>query len=252
MSNPGRVDVFESTNNRILCSLGAEQRDRLSPRLEPVSLNFGVALYEAGDAVDHVFLPNSGLVSLLSTTEDGQIIEVAMTGVEGMVGVPVGLRSDTTPYRALVQTEGVALRLDAGILRAELARGGLLQERVLRYTAALMAEISQSATCNRFHTVKERLCRWLLVARDRTCLDSFAFTQEFLSHMIGSSRQRINETVASLQKDGLISRERGCITILDPHGILSGSCECYSLVKQAYDEYLRSDSTGLFQTVSAR
>src|SRR5262249_42307933 len=247
---PGRVDMFESTKNRILCSLGAEQRDRLSPRLEPVNLNFGVALYEAGDAVDHVFFPNSGLVSLLSTTEDGQVIEVAMTGVEGMVGVPVALRSDTTPYRALVQTEGAALRLDAGILRAELARGGLLQERVLRYTAALMAEISQSATCNRFHTVKQRLCRWLLVARDRTFLGSFALTQEFLSHMIGSCRQGINETVASLQKDGLISRERGSITMLNPQAIQSASCECYSLVKQAYDEYL--DSTGLFQTVSAR
>ena len=251
MINRGSVDVFESMENRILCSLRAEQRGRLGSRLDSVNLSPGLALYEAGDTVNSVFFPNSGVVSLLSCTEEGQSVEVAMTGVEGMVGVPVALRTDTIPYRALVQTAGVALRLDAGVFKDELARGGILQEQVLRYTAALIGAISQSATCNRFHTVKERLCRWLLVAYDRACLDSFSLTQEFLSNVIGSSRQGVNEAVASLQRDGMISCERSSITVLDQDALESGACECYILLKQAYDEYLRSCSRLSSRAMSA-
>jgi CRP-like cAMP-binding protein len=237
--------------NWILRSLPADQRERLRPQLRRIDLNFGTILYEAGESIRHVYFPNSGLVSLLSSTGEGQHIEVAMAGSEGMIGVEVALGSATVPYRALVQADGDAFKLEAGVVRRELGGGGQIRECMLRFASALLAEMSQSVSCNRFHTVQQRLSRWLLTAQDRTRLDRFRLSQEFLSEMLGSRRQGVNEAVGVLVDNSLISYERCCLTIVDRRGLESESCGCYSAVSQTYDDHIRASFRNCFHEVSA-
>jgi CRP-like cAMP-binding protein len=168
---------------------------------------------------------------LLASTQEGQVVEVAMAGIDGMVGIPVALGMNTMPYRAIVQVEGTAFRLATSALREELDLGGPLRSHLLRYASGLLSEITQSAICNRFHSVKARLCRWLLVVRDRTGLERFSLTQEFLSQMLGSRRQGVNEAIDSLQEGGLIMYKRGSLSILSCDGIECAACECYSVAK---------------------
>jgi len=196
-----------------------------------------VTLYEAGCPISQVYFPNGGLVSLLASTEEGQVVEVAMAGIDGMVGIPIALERDTMPYRATVHVAGTAFRMAAGALREELDRGGPLRAHLLRYASWLLGEITQSAICNRFHSVKARLCRWLLVVGDRTGQERFSLTQEFLSQMLGSRRQGVNEAIDSLQASRLILYKRGSLSILSREGIERAACECYSIVKLGYYAY---------------
>jgi CRP-like cAMP-binding protein len=237
--------------NWILRSLPADQRERLRPQLQRIDLDFGAILYKAGDSIRHVYFPNSGLISLVSSTEEGQHIEVAMAGAAGMMGVGIALGSETMPYRAVVQAEGDAFKLDSAVLRRELDSGGRLQECLLRYASTLLAELSQSVSCNSFHSVRQRLSRWLLVAQDRARLDRLRLTQEFLSEMLGSRRQSVNEAIAVLVERSLIAYERCCLTILDRRGLEFTSCECYRAVSRAYDEYVKASFRNVFHEVSA-
>jgi CRP-like cAMP-binding protein len=224
------------TRNLILAALPAAEFDRLTAQLEPLSLPQGRVLYEHGQVIDQVYFPDSGMVSLLSTTSEGAIIEVAMVGNEGMLGMPIVWGSATIPYQVTVQIAGTARAVPASLLQAEVNRQGLLHDLLLRYTYILVSQISQSAVCNRFHTIEQRLCRWLLVTHDRTQSNEYPLTQDFLSHMLGSSRQRVNAALRALQKKRLIGYARGQIAIVDRRGLESTSCECYNLVRQAYDE----------------
>ncbi len=176
--------------------------------------------------------------SLLAITESGATVEIAMVGNEGMLGLPVVLRSHTTPYRIMIQMPGDAMRIKAEAILAEFKRGGELQDLLLSYTQALITQISQSAVCNRFHTMEKRLCRWLLIAHDRVDGDTFHLTQEIISYMMGAPRTGVTMAAGTLQDAGLIRYKRGKITILDRTGLEESACECYRIVAETLDHFL--------------
>jgi CRP-like cAMP-binding protein len=219
-------------DNRILSALPPPELVRLKPHFEPVRLPQGTTLYAAGDAVKHVYFLSKGMASLLALTEDGAATEVGMVGNEGMVGIPTVLRANTSPYQVVIQLPASALRMRGDLLRAEFDRGGQLQDLLLRYTQVLLTQISQSAACNRFHTVEERLCRWLLTSRDRSHMNTLYLTQEFLSQMIGAPRTSVTMTARTLQRAGLIRYSRGKIQIVDQRGLRDASCDCYKVVAE--------------------
>jgi CRP-like cAMP-binding protein len=231
-------EVGLQCGNRLLAALPREEYARLSPHLELVRLTPGKILYNAGDVVHHAFFPKAGMICLLSTTESGRTIEVGMIGNEGTSGIALILRSAVTPCRVMVQLAGNAIRVRGDVLRAEFNRGGRFQDLLLRYTHTLLFQIAQSAACNSFHTVEERLCRWLLVSRDRVQADTIHLTQEFLSLMLGVPRTSVTMIAGSLQKQGLIKYSRGKISILDRRRLEAASCECYGLVRAEIGTFL--------------
>jgi CRP-like cAMP-binding protein len=232
----------KTVENRLLAALPKEEYERLLPQLEPVYLANRKILYNAGDFVRYAYFPNDGMVSLLSMTQDGSTTEVAMVGNEGMVGLPIILRSHKTPYQMMVQiTVESALRVRAVELRNEFNRGGKLHDLLLQYTHVVLTQITQSASCNRFHTVEERLARWLLIARDRVNSNTVRFTQETISHTLGAQRTGITMAAVTLQKRNLIAYSRGRINILDPEGLQSMACECYQVIKEEFDNFLREE-----------
>lgn len=224
--------------NQLLSALAREDHARFLPRLEQVELSPGKVIYEITDTVRHAYFPLSGMLSLLAITEDGATIEVGMVGNEGVVGLPAILRAYSTPYRVMVQIRGLAMRIRADALRAEFDRGGRMQDVLLRYTYTLLTQVSQSAVCNHFHTVEQRLSRWLLVARDRVHSDQFSLTHEVISHMLGIPRTNVTMRAGALQRQGLITYSRGKITIVDPRGLEAASCECYRMVKEEISGFL--------------
>ena len=225
-------------NNRLLGALPRQQYERLLPNLELVRLTPGKILYDVGETVQHAYFPIGGMISLLSVTEDGRTVEVGMVGNEGMTGLPTVLRCNVAPYQVMVQFAGNALRIRAEALRAELSRSSQLQEVLLCYTHALLIQIAQSASCNRFHTVEARLCRWLLVSRDRLLTDTLPLTQEFLSHMLGVPRTSVTAVARNLQEQKLVRYIRGKIVILNRSAIERHSCECYNLVRKEIENFL--------------
>lgn len=227
-----------SSANQLLSALPRKEYEQLLQHLEQVSLPQGKVIYEAGDAIRHAYFPLSGMLSLLSSTEEGGTIEVAMVGNEGLVGLPTVLRTDTTPYRVMVQIPGRAMRVRGDALRGEFNRGARLQDTLLRYTHTLLTQISQSAVCNHFHTVEQRLSRWLLVTRDRVNASEFHLTQEFISHMLGIPRTHVTMRAGALQQKGLIRHGRGKIVIIDVEGLEAAACECYRLVKEEIRGFL--------------
>lgn len=220
------------TANRILAELRPEELARVKPHLEHVRLAPGATLYTAGDCVRRVYFINGGMVSLIAVTADGGATEVGMIGEEGMAGIAAVLRNNISPYDVVVQLAGSALRMRADLLQEEFERGGVLRDMLLRYMHMLLKQISQSAVCNRFHTVEERLCRWLLVSSDRSRLSTLYLTQEFLSQMIGAPRTSVTLTARVLQRQGLINYTRGKIQILDREAMRAASCECYEVVAE--------------------
>jgi CRP-like cAMP-binding protein len=218
--------------NRVLAALPAEEHRRLLPHLEMVRLRQGEVLYHVGEAIRYAYFLRGGMASLLSLTGDGKAIEVGMIGNEGLVGVSVVLRSKTAPYETVMQLPGNAMRIRQDVLGAEFNRSGKLQELLLRYSHALLVQIAQSAACNRFHPMRERLCRWLLVSHDRVKTDTISLTQEFLAQMIGAPRSRVTLVAISLQESGLIRYSRGKIVILDRQRLENSSCECYKVVRE--------------------
>jgi len=212
----------------------AEYR-RLVAGLEPVSLNFGDILYEPGDTIHYIYFPSDCLISLLTQVEDRMASEVGLVGSEGMVGIPLALGIGTSSVRALVQGAGTALRMEAGRFRLEFSQSPSLQRELYRYTHLLMAQFSQTAACNRFHVVEERLARWLLMTRDRLRSDQFHLTHEFLADMLGVQRVGVTNAASALRERKLIDYSRGNITILDRKGLAAASCGCYRIVKDIFD-----------------
>ena len=230
--------IIAPARNRLLAALPREEYERLRPHLSRVPLPKGKIVYEAGDSVRHSYFLTSGMLSLLSSARDGSTVEVALVGVEGMAGLPAVLRVERSPYRVMAQIRGEALRVASRRTREAFDDSPVLRDLLLRYAHSLLTQVSQSALCNRFHTVDERLCRWLLVTRDRAGSDSFELTQEFLSHMLGAPRTSVTTAAASLRRAGLIRYSRGRITVTDPEGLEAASCECYQMVKQIADKFM--------------
>jgi CRP-like cAMP-binding protein len=225
--------------NRLLAALPGEEYRRLLPYLENIVLPQGKSLYEPGGSFDYVYFLNNTLVSLLSFSgEEGKVLDVATIGNEGIIGIPVFLGTNIALYEAVVQMPGNAVRMRVDLLKHEFNRGGPLQRVLLRYTHALINQVFQSAVCNLFHTVEERLCRWLLIAHDTVKSDTLPFTQEFLSQMLGTRRAGITVAIGILQNAGFIRHNRSQIIILDKHNLESASCECYQIIKNVFEQFL--------------
>jgi CRP-like cAMP-binding protein len=223
-----------AASNRILASILPAEYLRLAKQLVPVTLKFGQVLYEPGKAIKHVYFPIDCLVSLLTTVDRHRTLEVGMVGHEGMAGMPFILGVGVSGVRALVQGAGRALRMDAATFRIEFDRNAGLQQALYRYTYALMAQISQTAACNRFHDTEARLARWLLMTSDRVGSHAFDLTQEFLAHMLGLRRVGVTEAASALKSRKLIDYTRGRLKILDMVGLRQASCSCYQIVNAVF------------------
>ena len=220
--------------NRILASIPSRDFERLKPQLFPVLLKFGQVLYEPGKAIQQVYFPLSCLVSLLTAVDKRRTLEVGMVGNEGMAGMPFILGIGVSGVRALVQGGGNALRMSAKAFRLEFDRTPALQQALYRYTYALMAQISQTAACNRFHDAEERLARWLLMTADRVGRDEFPVTHEFLAHMLGLRRVGVTEAASTLKRRKLIDYQRGKLKIIDKARLKRASCNCYQIVNTVF------------------
>ena len=218
--------------NRLLASLPRKSYRELLPGLDAVTLDFGDVLYEPGARIRDVYFPSRSVVSLLTIVDGHSALEVGLVGCEGMVGIPLALGVDISPVRALVQGAGAAMQMSAGGFRKAFEASAPLQRSLHRYTHALMAQITQTAACNRFHVVEARLARWLLMTRDRVGSAQFRLTQEFLSHMLGVRRVGVTHAASDLQRRDLIEYQRGNIRILDNPGLEAAACSCYRLVRQ--------------------
>jgi CRP-like cAMP-binding protein len=225
-------------DNRLLAALPEATLRELTPLLEPVALPLGLSVYEAGAAQDHVWFPTRGIVSLLYVLADGAAAEIAVTGSEGLVGIVLFMGGESTPSRAVVQSAGHGYRLKAAVLKQQFERGGALQHRLLRYTQALITQMTQTAVCNRYHSVDQQLCRWLLLSLDRLPDNELAMTQELIANMLGVRREGVTEAAGKLQAEGLIHYSRGHITILNRQGLEARVCECYGVVKKEYERLL--------------
>jgi CRP-like cAMP-binding protein len=221
--------------NRLLTALPPEDYDRLLPLLELLPLPLGWAVYESGGPQSYLYFPTTSIVSLLYVTQDGSSAEIAVVGNEGVVGIPLFMGGDTTPSRAVVQSAGFAYKLKAGDLKLEMARNGALQITLLRYLQALITQMTQTAVCNRHHSVEQQLCRWLLLSLDRLPANEVRMTQELIANMLGVRREGVTVAANELQAAGLIRYSRGKITVLDRPGVEARVCECYAVVKRETD-----------------
>jgi len=224
--------------NHLLATLTSDVFARLSPHLVLVAMPLGDALYAAGAPIHHVHLPTTSIVSLHYVMEDGASAEMAGVGNEGVVGISLLMGGHTTPSQATVQTGGYGYQLKASVMLEEFNLAGTLMRLILRYTQALMTQMSQTAVCNRHHTIEQQLCRWLLLTLDRMPTSELVITQELIASMLGVRREGITEIAGDLQRAGLISYRRGHITILNRAGLESHSCECYGVVKKEFHRLL--------------
>ena len=234
-----RHPAADARGNRLLAGLQAglqpEEWRRLQPLLEPVAMPLGHVLCDAGQIPTHAYFPTTAIVSLLYISERGSSAEIAVVGNEGVVGIQLFMGGGTSPSRAVVQSAGVGYRLPAQVVREEFARAGLLMKLLLRYTQALIAQMAQTAVCNRHHTVDQQLCRWLLFSLDRRQGSELEVTHELISNLLGVRREGVTEAALALQRAGLISYRRGRISVLDRVGLEARSCECYAVVKAEYE-----------------
>jgi CRP-like cAMP-binding protein len=226
------------TQNLILAALPPVIYGQLLPHLELVEMDLGHSLYESGGQLQYVYFPITGIVSLLYVTAGGNSAELAVVGCEGMIGVSLFMGGETTPNRAVVQSACRAYRLPAQTLKARFAEGGALQVILLKYTQALLTQISQTAVCNLHHSVDQQLCRWLLLSLDRLPQNELHMTQELIANMLGVRRQGVTEAAGKLEKAGLIRYSRGLITVLDRPGLEQRVCECYTVVKRETERLL--------------
>ena len=233
------------SHNRLLAALPAEVYARLLPDLEPISMPLGKVLYESGAQLEHIYFPLPDcIVSMLYVMEDGSSAEIAVVGDEGMVGIALFMGGDTTPSRAVVQSAGQAFRLRGKALTGEFERNSGLQILLLRYTQALITQMSQTAACNRHHSVEQQLCRWLLLSLDRLSTTTLTMTHELIANMLGVRREGVTDAAGKLQARGLIRYSRGRIEILDRAGLEAAVCECYAVVKKEYARLLPPKAAG--------
>jgi len=222
----------DPNRNHLLAALPEADFARFQPQLEAVELRLGEMLYEPGQHIQYAYFPTTAIVSLHYVTETGASAETAGVGNDGMVGVSIFMGGDTTSSSAVVQTAGSAYRIEGRLLKEEFGKTGFLHSLLLRYVQALMTQMSQSAACNRHHSVEQRLCRWLLLTLDRSASNELVTTQELVASMLGVRREGITEAVGNLQRSGMISSRRGHVTVLRREGLEQAACECYGVVRK--------------------
>jgi CRP-like cAMP-binding protein len=221
--------------NSLLAALPDAEWTRWLPQLERVDMPLGQVLYEAGDTLKFMYFPITSIVSLLYVMENGASAEIAVVGKEGLVGVSLFMGGESTSSRAVVQSAGIGCRLNSKVMKSEFDRAGPVLHLLLRYTQALL---TQTAVCNRHHSLDQQLCRWLLLSLDRLDGNELVMTQELIANMLGVRREGVTEGALQLQKEGLIRYARGHITVLDREGLERRTCECYAVVKREYDRLL--------------
>lgn len=230
--------------NHLLAALPKEVMTRWKPHLQPTDMKLGQVLYESGDTLTHVHFPVTSIVSLMYVMEKGSSAEIAVVGNEGLVGISLFMGGDSTPGRAVVQSEGKGYRMPSAVLKDEFKQAPVLQ-LLLRYTQALITQMAQTAVCNRYHSLDQQLCRWLLLSLDRLPGKELVKTHELISNLLGVRREGVTDAAQKLQKAGLIEYARGHITVLDRPGLEKRSCECYSVVKREYDRLLPEPASKL-------
>ena len=229
--------LLPAKKNQLLAALAPVDLARWLPQLEAVKMPLGEVLFESGDAFSHVYFPTTAIVSLLYVMENGASAEIAVVGNEGLVGISLFMGGESTTNRAVVQSAGEGFRMSSQDIKTEFKRGAVLH-LLLRYTQALITQMSQTAVCNRHHSLDQQLCRWLLLSLDRLQGNELAMTQELISNMLGVRREGVTEAALKLQAAGLIKYARGRITVLDRRGLEHRTCECYEVVKREYDRLL--------------
>ena len=222
----------DSVENQLLTALTEAERSRLLPHLERVDMPVGKVLHESGTRLSHVYFPTTSIVSMLCLMESGASSEIAVIGAEGIVGTALFMGDGSTTNRAVVQSAGEGYRLKARFMLDEFNRSGPAMQLLLRYTQALITQVSQTAVCNRHHSVEQQLCRWLLLTLDRMSSREFIVTQELVARMLGVRREGITEAAGKLQGAGFIRYRRGHIAVLDRSGLEARTCECYQVVRK--------------------
>ena len=228
----------DALKNYLLAALPGEDFTRVISHLEPVSFNLGDVLYESGEKMDYVYFPTTAIISLLYIMENGGTAEIGIVGNDGVLGMALFLGGDTTTNRAIIQSAGDVFRMTAADLIVEVARSGTFQKLLMRYFQALMTQISQTAVCNRLHSVEQQLCRWLLLTHDRLNSDDVVMTHDLISNMLGVRREGITLAAQKLAAKNLIRNNRGSITIIDRQGLDKAVCECYEVVNNEYNRLL--------------
>jgi CRP-like cAMP-binding protein len=224
--------------NQLLSALHEEVLARLSPHLELVTLSSGQVLYEVGASRRYLYFPINAIISLMHVLENGASAEISMVGNEGVVGIASFMGGQCTPWRAVVQSGGQAYRLLGTRMKDEFDRHGELMQLMLRYTQTRITQMSQTAVCNRHHSIDQQLCRWLLLSLDRLQSNRLSMTQELIANMLGVRREGVTVAAGKLHKQGVIEYSRGSITVLDRTKLEALSCECYSVVKKESDRLL--------------
>ena len=230
--------------NRLLAALPPEDYERLLNDLELVPMLVGDVVCESGAQMSHAFFPTSAIVSLQYVMENGSSAEIAGVGNEGLVGIPLIMGGETTLSRSIVQTGGYGYRMKQSVLVQEFNRGGAMMRLLLRYTQALITQMSLTAACNRRHTLEQQLCRWFLLTLDRMPGNELIMTQELIASMLGVRREGVTEAAGKLQRAGIINYRRGHITVLEREGLNSRACECYEVVKKEFDRLLPGETAG--------
>ena len=239
-SHPGAsMPLAHNPNqNHLLAALPTAEFERLAPHLELVTMSLGDVLYESGGQLQHVYFPTTSILSIHYVMEDGSSAEIAGVGNEGVLGISILMGGNTTPSRALVQTAGHGYRLKAQWMMEEFYRAGLMLRLMLRYIQAQITQMSQTAVCNRYHSLEQQLCRWLLLTLDRLPSNELIMTHELVASMLGVRRGSVTEAAGNLQNAGFINYRRGHITVLDRAGLETRVCECYDVVKKEFNRLL--------------
>jgi CRP-like cAMP-binding protein len=224
--------------NLLLAALPDADLKRWLPKLEWVDLPLGHVVYESGVTLSHAYFPTTAIISLLYVMEDGASAEIAVSGFEGLIGLSLFMGGGSTPSRAVVQSAGEGFRISARAIAEEFDQSAPVMHLLLRYTQALITQMTQTAACNRHHSVDQQLCRWLLLSLDRLPGNDLRMTQELIANMLGVRREGVTEAALNLQKDGLIRYARGHIHVLDRASLEQRTCECYGVVKREYERLL--------------
>jgi CRP-like cAMP-binding protein len=224
--------------NRLLGLLSARDYRRLCPHLHRVALEYRQSLYRARKPIEFIYFIETGVGSLVNTMANGQAAEVGTIGNEGLVGLPLVFGDDRGPTSVYVQVPGIGLRMKAELFKKEMARSASMRTVMLHYAHAFFNQVAQSAACNHFHSLEQRCCRWMLMTHDRMHSDEFLLTQEFLAMMLGVRRTGVSAAASTLQRAGLIRYKLGNVTIIDRHGLIRRSCECYGVSKKEFDRLL--------------
>lgn len=233
-----KTDKTNPRQNYLLAAIPDDEFRRVETHLEPVSFKLGTVLHESGDRLDYIYFPTTAIVSLLYEMENGSTAEIGVVGNDGVLGIALFMGGETTPNRAIIQSAGECYRMDSKSLKAEFTLGGFFHNILLRYTQALLTQISQTAVCNRLHPIEQQLARWLLLSHDRLNGDKLVMTHDLISNMLGVRREGITIAAQKLASRGLIKNDRGTIYVLDRLGLESAVCECYAVVNNEYNRLM--------------